>query len=51
MNMFEHLYIIEVIQKKLGVEAKGINMSSNCKNNLQIYINNNDYKTLENNIK
>ena len=48
LNMFSHLYIIELIQKKLGVEAKGMNMSNHCKNNLQIVNLNNNYKTIEN---
>ena len=48
LNMFSQLYIIELMQKKLGVEAKGMNMSENCKNNLQLYNLNNNYKTIEN---
>ena len=48
LNMFSHLYIIELIQKKLGIEAKGMNMSNQCKNNLQIVNLNNNYKTIEN---
>ena len=36
MNMFNNLYTIEVIQKKLGIEAKGMNMSNNCINSLKI---------------
>ena len=35
LNMFNHLYIAEIIQKKVGLEAKGINMSENCINNIQ----------------
>ena len=35
LNMFNHLYIAEIIQKKVGIEAKGINMSENCINNIQ----------------
>ena len=34
LNIFNNLYITEMIQKKVGIEAKGINMSKNCKNNL-----------------
>ena len=48
LNMFSHLYVIELMQKKLGIEAKGMNMSDNCKNNLQLYNLNNNYKTIEN---
>ena len=48
LNMFNHFYIIELVQKKLGVEARGINMSDTCKNNLQIYNSNNNYKYIEN---
>ena len=36
LNMFNHLYIAEIIQKKVGIEAKGINMSENCINCLQV---------------
>ena len=48
LNMFSHLYVIELMQKKMGIEAKGINMSDNCKNNLNIVNLNNNYKTIEN---
>ncbi len=48
LNMFSHLYVIELMQKKFGIEAKGMNMSDNCKNNLQLYNQNNNYKTIEN---
>jgi len=46
--MFSHLYVIELMQKKFGIEPKGMNMSDNCKNNLQIYNLNNNYKSIEN---
>jgi len=36
MNMFNHLYIAEIVQKKIGVEARGINMSDNCIKNLPV---------------
>ena len=36
MNMFNHLFIAEIVQKKIGVEARGINMSENCISNLLI---------------
>jgi len=48
LNMFSHLYVVELLQKKLGIEAKGINMSDKCKNNLQIVNLNNNYKSIEN---
>ena len=48
MNMFNDLYIIGIMQQKLGIDAKGVNMSDRCKNNLQIYNINNGYKTIEN---
>ena len=48
LNMFSHLYVIELMQKKFGIEPKGMNMSDNCKNNLQIYNLNNNYKSIEN---
>ena len=35
MNMFNYLYSVEIIQKKLGIEAKGMNMSENCINDIQ----------------
>ena len=48
LNMFNYLYVVEILQKKLGVEAKGKNMTDNCKNDLQIYNSNNGFKTIEN---
>jgi len=48
LNMFSHLYVVELLQKKFGIEAKGINMSDKCKNNLQIVNLNNNYKSIEN---
>ena len=47
--MFDHFYVIEIMQKKLGIEARGMNMSDNCKEILQIYnTSNNNYKTINN---
>ena len=48
LAMFDHFYVIEIMQKKLGIEAKGMNMSDRCKDNLQIYYMNNNYKTITN---
>ena len=48
LNMFSHLYVVELLQKKFGIEAKGINMSDKCKNNLQIVNLNKNYKSIEN---
>ena len=31
MNMFNHLYINEILQEKIGIEAKDMNMSDDCK--------------------
>ena len=39
VNMFYYLYTIETIRKKLKIEAKGVDMSDNCLNQLQIYNN------------
>ena len=47
MNMFNHLYVVEIMQKNLGIECKGMNMSSNCKNHLKNYNINNDFKDIE----
>ena len=47
MNMFNHLYVVEIMQKNLGIECKGMNMSSNCKNKLKNYNINNDFKDIE----
>ena len=41
LNMFQHLYVVEIMQTKLGIETKGIKMSDNNVNNLQIYYLNN----------
>ena len=48
LAMFDHFYVIEIMQKKFGIEAKGMNMSDICKDNLQIYYMNNNYKTITN---
>ena len=49
LAMFNHFYVIEIMQKKLGIEARGMNMSDNCKEILQIYnTSNNNYKTINN---
>ena len=49
LAMFNHFYVIEIMQKKLGIEARGMDMSDNCKEILQIYnMNNNNYKTINN---
>ena len=36
MNMFNHLYINEIIQEKLGIEAKDMEMSDDFKNSLHL---------------
>ena len=48
MNMFNDLYVVGLMQQKLGIEAKGMNMTDRCKNNLQIYNMNNNYKAIDN---
>jgi hypothetical protein len=48
LSMFNHFYLIEIMQKKLGIEAKGMNMSDKCKDYLHIYNMNNNYKTIIN---
>jgi len=48
MNMFNDLYIVGIMQQKLGIEDKGMNMTDRCKNNLQIYNMNNNYKAIDN---
>ena len=50
LNMFGHFYAVEIMQKQLGVEVKGKNMTNNCKQNLQIYKTyniDNNHKTIE----
>ena len=37
LNMFGHFYAVEIMQKQLGIELKGKNMTNNCKKNLHIY--------------
>ena len=34
MNMFNHLYIVELMQKKLEIKARGMEMSEYCKNGI-----------------
>ena len=41
MNMFQHLYIIEIMKEKLGIEPKGVKMSENIANNFEMYFLNN----------
>ena len=51
LNMFQRLYAVEIMQKKYGIEAKGKDMSTNCKKALHVYnvnnIKNNNHKTSE----
>lgn len=47
MNMFNNLHIVELMQQKLGIEPKGMNMTSRCKQNLKIYNDNNIYNDVE----
>ena len=48
LNMFNHFYVIEIMQKKMGIDLKDMNMSDICKYGLQIINANNNYKTIEN---
>ena len=48
MNMFNDLYIVGIMQQKLGIESNGMNMTDRFKNNLQIYNMNNNYKAIDN---
>ena len=41
MNMFNNLYVVEIMQRKLGIEVNGMNMTNMCKKNLKIYYENN----------
>ena len=47
MNMFYHLHIVELMQQKLGIEPKGMNMTNRCKRNLKIYKESNIYNDIE----
>ncbi len=42
INMFNHLYINEIMQEKLGIEARDMEMSDNFKNSLYSYSKIND---------
>lgn len=44
MNIFNDLHVVEMMQKKLKIEAKGMNMSDYCKKNLHVYKNYNKRK-------
>jgi hypothetical protein len=47
MNMFINIHIVELMKLKLGIEPKGMEMSSMCKKNLKIYYENNTYDDIE----
>ena len=47
MSMFNNLHIVELMQLKLAIEPKGMEMSSRCKKNLKIYFENNSYDDVE----
>ena len=47
LSMFNDFYAVELIQKQLGIEGKGMNMSDIGKNHLQVYMLNN-FKSIEN---
>ena len=39
MNMFNKLYAVDLMQKQLGIEPKGVNMSDIGKSHLKVYNN------------
>ena len=45
MNMFYNLFLVEMMQNQLRIDANGMNMTNRCKKNLKIYYKNNDYNT------
>ena len=47
MSMFNNLHIVELMQLKLAIEPKGMEMSSRCKKNLKIYFENNSHDDVE----
>ena len=47
MNMFNKLYVVEIMQKNLGIEYRGMSMTSNCKNSIKNYNMNNDFKDVD----
>jgi hypothetical protein len=47
MNMFNKLYVVEIMKKNLGIEYRGMSMTSNCKNSIKNYNMNNDFKDVE----
>ena len=48
LAMFNHFYVIEIMQKKLGIEVKGMDMSDKCKNSIHIYDMYNNYNAIKN---
>ena len=48
LAMFDHFYVIEIMQKKLGIEVKGMDMSDKCKNSIHIYDMYNNYNAIKN---
>ena len=47
LNMFNHFYIMELMQKNMGIEPKEMRMSDICKNAIQMVNANNILKIIE----
>ena len=48
LNMFNHFYVMELMQKNLEVELKDMPMSDTCKNCIQLVNAYNNFKIIEN---
>ena len=47
LNMFNHFYIMELMQKSMGIELKDMDMSDICKYGVEIANANNNFKIIE----
>ena len=47
LNMFNHFYIMELMQKNMGIELKDMDMSDICKYGVEIANANNNFKIIE----
>ena len=47
LNMFNHFYIMELMQKSMGIELKDMDMSDICKYGVKIANANNNFKIIE----
>ena len=48
LNMFNHFYVIELMQKNMEIELKDMPMSDNCKNCIQLVNAYNNFKIIDN---